>query len=44
MVEVDIQESSGPMMEVFGGGMEDMGSNIKDMLGSLMPKKSKQKR
>ena len=44
MVEVDIQESSGPMMEVFGGGMEDMGSNIKDMLGSLMPKKSKTKK
>ena len=44
MVEVDIQESSGPMMEVFGGGMEDMGNNIKDMLGSLMPKKSKTKK
>ncbi len=44
MVEVNIQESSGPMMEVFGGGMEDMGNNIKDMLGSLMPKKSKTKK
>ena len=44
MVEVDILENSSPTMEVFGGGMEDMGSNIKDMLGSLMPKKSKTKK
>ena len=44
MVEVDILENSSPAMEVFGGGMEDMGSNIKDMLGSLMPKKSKTKK
>ena len=44
MVEVEIQENAGPMVEVFGGGMEDMGSNIKDMLGSLMPKKTKTKK
>jgi len=44
MVEVEIQEDPGPMVEVFGGGMEDMGSNIKDMLGSIMPKKTKTKK
>ena len=44
MVEVETQENAGPMVEVFGGGMEDMGSNIKDMLGSLMPKKTKTKK
>lgn len=44
MVEVEIQENSSPMVEVFGGNMEDMGSNIKDMLGSLMPKKTKSKK
>ncbi len=44
MVEVEIQENASPMVEVFGGGMEDMGSNIKDMLGSLMPKKTKTKK
>ena len=44
MVEVEIQENAGPMVEVFGGGMEDMGSNIKDMLGSIMPKKTKTKK
>ena len=44
MVEVEIQENTGPMVEVFGGGMEDMGSNIKDMLGSIMPKKTKTKK
>jgi len=43
MVEVEMQENTGPMVEVFGGGMEDMGSNIKDMLGSIMPKKTKTK-
>ena len=44
MVEVEIQENTSPMVEVFGGGMEDMGSNIKDMLGSLVPKKTKTKK
>jgi len=44
MVEVETQENFGPMVEVFGGGMEDMGNNIKDMLGSLMPKKTKTKK
>ncbi|MBT3514400.1 MAG: ATP-dependent protease ATPase subunit HslU [Nitrospina sp.] len=44
MVEVEMQENTGPMVEVFGGGMEDMGSNIKDMLGSIMPKKTKTKK
>jgi len=44
MVEVDIQENSSPMVEVFGSGMEDMGNNIKDMLGSIMPKKTKTKK
>jgi len=44
MVEVEMQENTSPMVEVFGGGMEDMGSNIKDMLGSIMPKKTKTKK
>ena len=44
MVEVETQENPSPMVEVFGGGMEDMGSNIKDMLGSIMPKKTKTKK
>ena len=44
MVEVEMQENANPMVEVFGGGMEDMGGNIKDMLGSFMPKKTKTKK
>jgi len=44
MVEVETQEKSSPPVEVFGAGMEGMGDNIKDMLGSLMPKKTKQKK
>ncbi|MEE9257943.1 MAG: ATP-dependent protease ATPase subunit HslU [Nitrospinaceae bacterium] len=44
-VEVEIQEKSSPMVEVFPGtGMDDMSNNIKDMLGSLLPKKSKRKK
>jgi ATP-dependent HslUV protease ATP-binding subunit HslU len=44
MVEVEMEVNTSPMVEVFGGGMEDMGSNIKDMLGSIMPKKTKTKK
>jgi ATP-dependent HslUV protease ATP-binding subunit HslU len=45
VVEIEIEERSGPMMEVISPpGMEDMDNNIKDMLGNLMPKKIKQKK
>ena len=45
MVEIEIEEKSGPMMEVISPpGMEDMDNNIKDMLGNLMPKKIKNKK
>lgn len=45
-VEVEISDTaSGPMLEVFpGAGMDEMSSNLKDMLGSLMPKKTKKKK
>jgi ATP-dependent HslUV protease ATP-binding subunit HslU len=45
-VEIEITEArSGPMVEIFSAsGMEDMGMNIKDMLGNMFPpKKKKQK-
>jgi ATP-dependent HslUV protease ATP-binding subunit HslU len=43
MVELEIAEPrSGPMIEIFSAaGMEDMGLNLKDMLGSMMPQKKK---
>jgi ATP-dependent HslUV protease ATP-binding subunit HslU len=41
-VDVDVSEKRTPMIDVVSGaGMEEMGSNIKDMLGSLMPGKTK---
>ncbi len=45
-VEIEITESrSGPMVEIFSAsGMEDMGLNIKDMLGNIFPQKKKKQR
>jgi len=45
-VELEISETrSGPMIEIFSSaGMEDMGLNIKDMLGNLFPQKKKRRR
>jgi ATP-dependent HslUV protease ATP-binding subunit HslU len=45
VVEIEIEEKSGPMMEIVSPpGMDDMDNNIKDMLGNLMPKKMKHKK
>lgn len=45
MVELEITEArSGPMIEIFSAvGMEDMGLNIKDMLGNAFPQKKKKR-
>ncbi len=45
-VEIEITESrTGPMVEIFSAsGMEDMGLNIKDMLGNIFPQKKKKQR
>jgi ATP-dependent HslUV protease ATP-binding subunit HslU len=45
-VEVETAEvRTGPMVEVFSSaGMEDMGLNVKDMLGSLFPQKKKKRK
>jgi ATP-dependent HslUV protease ATP-binding subunit HslU len=44
-VDVDVAEKHTPMIDVVSGaGMEEMGSNIKDMLGSLMPGKTKKRK
>ena len=47
MVEIEVEDKGvgGPMMDVFQGqGMEEMGFNFNDILGSLMPKKSKRRK
>ncbi|MDD4356869.1 MAG: ATP-dependent protease ATPase subunit HslU [Smithellaceae bacterium] len=45
MVELEVSETrSGPMIEIFSAaGMEDMGLNLKDMLGNIMPQKKKKR-
>jgi ATP-dependent HslUV protease ATP-binding subunit HslU len=44
-VDIDVAEKRTPMIDVVSGaGMEEMGSNIKDMLGSLIPGKTKKRK
>jgi len=44
-VEVDIREKAAPMIDVISGaGMEEMGNNLKDMLGSIFPQKTRRKK
>ena len=44
-VEMEVPDRSMPMVEIFSNaGMEEMGINFKDMLGSLMPRGSSKKR
>jgi len=45
MVEIEVTEArTGPMIEIFSAaGMEDMGLNIKDVLGNVFPQKKKVK-
>ncbi len=41
-VEIETEEKAGPMMDVVSApGMEEMGNNLKDMLGSLLPRKTR---
>ncbi len=43
-VEIDVQASGTKSMQIFGpAGMEEMGINLQDMLGSLSPKKTKKR-
>ena len=44
-VDLDITEKSMPMVEIFSNtGMEEMGINLKDMLGNLMPRNKKRRK
>lgn len=41
-LEIEIEDNKPPMLEVFtGSGMEEMGVNLQDMLGGLIPKKKR---
>jgi ATP-dependent HslUV protease ATP-binding subunit HslU len=45
MVEIDTQQQTLPIVEVFSGqGMEEMGINLKDMLSNIMPTRTKRRR
>ncbi|RPI17096.1 MAG: ATP-dependent protease ATPase subunit HslU [Ignavibacteriae bacterium] len=45
IIEVDISGDNFPVMQVLGPiGLEDMGINLQDMFGSMMPKKVKKRK
>jgi ATP-dependent HslUV protease ATP-binding subunit HslU len=45
MVEIDVPADSAPMMQIFTPvGIEEMGMNLQDLFGGLMPKKVKKRR
>ena len=45
LIEIVVDESSQPLGGMFAGsGMEEIGSNIQDMLGNLLPKKQKKRK
>jgi ATP-dependent HslUV protease ATP-binding subunit HslU len=44
-VDLDVSDRSMPMVEIFSNaGMEEMGINMRDMLGNLLPKKTKRRK
>jgi ATP-dependent HslUV protease ATP-binding subunit HslU len=44
-VDLDVADRSMPMVEIFSNaGMEEMGFNFKDMLGSLLPKNTRRRK
>ena len=45
LIEIDVEDAGKPMVGMFAGsGLEGMGDNIQDMLGSLVPKKHKKRK
>ena len=44
-VDIDVISQSSPMVEIFSNtGMEEMGINMKDMLGNILPKNTKRRK
>lgn len=44
-VEIEVEDNKPPMLEVFtGSGMEEMGVNVQDMLGGILPKKKRKRK
>ena len=44
-VELDVEETSTPTLEVFSGqGVEEMGVNLQDLFGTILPRRRKRRR
>ncbi len=44
-VELDVEESTTPMIEVFSGqGVEEMGVNLQDLFGNILPRRRRRRR
>ncbi|MEW5762889.1 MAG: ATP-dependent protease ATPase subunit HslU [Bacillota bacterium] len=44
-IEIEIEEATPPMLEVFSGsGVEELGINLQDLLGNVLPKRRKRRR
>jgi len=44
-VEIDVPDRNVPMIEIFAGaGMEDMDYNLREMLGSMLPRRTKRRK
>jgi ATP-dependent HslUV protease ATP-binding subunit HslU len=44
-VELDVEETATPMVEVFSGqGVEELGVNLQDLFGNILPKRRKRRR
>ncbi len=45
LIEITVEDNTNPMMGIFAGsGVEEMGMNLQDMLGSFLPKKQKKRK
>lgn len=44
-IEIEVEEAAPPMLEVFSGaGVEELGINIQDFLGNVLPRRKKRRR
>lgn len=44
IVEIDVEDSAPAMFDLLGGGNDQMGINMQEMLGNLMPKRRKKRK
>ena len=45
LIEIEVEDAAPPMLEVFSGqGVEEMGVNLQDLFGNLLPKRKKHRK